>query len=149
VKREHGNQLLWSATVFRNSLSSRVFALVHNLIGRYSQNASLGDWKPSPAVLEAMDQDDPDVQIREVFRLEMAAINDELAYKRALEIYRKVRDHRVTDARSVLGRYALYGTNGVPKDRAVAEYWLHEAVRSGSKPAQDLLSAIGKTEGVK
>jgi TPR repeat protein len=91
-----------------------------------------------------MDQDDPDVQIREVFRLEMAAINDE-AYKRALEIYRKVRDHRDTDARFVLGRYALYGTNGVPKDRAVPSI-------GSTKPFeadQNLLSAIGKTEGVK
>jgi len=99
---------------------------------------------PSQSALAAMPQDDPDVQLREAFSLEQSAVSDEKAYQRVLAIYRTVRNHRDTDARFVLGRYALYGTNGVPKNRGVAEYWLQEAVRSGSKPAQELLTAIAK-----
>lgn len=97
---------------------------------------------PTPAVLAAMDQDDPDVQIREAFNLEAAAAHDETAYQRALALYRKVRDHRDTDARFVLGKYALTGANGVAKNRGVAEYWLWEAIRSGSQPARQLLDSI-------
>ena len=99
---------------------------------------------PTPAALAAMDQDDPDVQLREAFRMESAAANDEQVYQNVLAVYRKVRDHRDYEFRFVLGRYALNGANGVPKNRAVAEYWLHEAVRSGSKSAQELLEAIEK-----
>jgi TPR repeat protein len=106
----------------------------------YAQDDSLRN--PSAAIISAMDQEDPDVQLRIAFDLEKTAINDEQAYRRVLGIYRDVRDHRDTAPRFVLGRYALKGTNGIPKDRGVAEYWLHEAVRSGSKPAQELLDSI-------
>jgi TPR repeat protein len=87
---------------------------------------------PSPGALAAMDQDDPDVQIRQAFNSEKNAPSSEQAYQRVLAIYREVRDHRDTDVRFVLGRYALYGANGVPKNRDVAEYWLREAIQSGS-----------------
>lgn len=97
---------------------------------------------PAPEVLDAMDQDDPDVQLRRAFSMESDAVRDKATYERAIDLYRKVRDHRDTDARFVLGRYALTGANGVPKDRGVALYWLHEAARSGSKPAQSLLNSI-------
>jgi TPR repeat protein len=106
----------------------------------YVQDDPLRD--PSPAALEAMDQDDPDVQLREAFGMERLAVNDEVAYQNALAIYRKVRDHRDFDFRFVLGRYALNGTNGSPQNRAVAEYWLNEAARSGSQQAQQLLNQI-------
>jgi hypothetical protein len=112
----------------------------------YAQDESLRN--PSAAVIAAMDQDDPDVQIRVAFDLEKTAINDEQAYRRVLAIYRDVRDHRDTAPRFVLGRYALNGTNGVSQDRGVAEYWLREAVRSGSKPANDLLDSIEKPSAV-
>lgn len=99
---------------------------------------------PAPEALDAMDQDDPDVQLRRAFSMESAAATNEKAYERALALYRKVRDHRDTDARFVLGRYALTGTFGIPKNRGAALYWLHEAGRSGSKPAQTLLNSIEK-----
>jgi uncharacterized protein len=97
---------------------------------------------PAPEALAAMAQDDPDVQLREAFSLEKSAIHDEETYERVLSIYRNVRDHRDSEVRFVLGRYALNGANGVPKNRGVAEYWLREAIRSGSKPAQQLLDEI-------
>ncbi len=99
---------------------------------------------PVPAALAAMDQDDPDVQLREAFNLEKGAGTDGAVYERVLAMYRKVRDDRDTDLRFVLGRYALNGTNGVPKNLGVAEYGLREAMRSGSKPAQELLVAVEK-----
>jgi TPR repeat protein len=99
---------------------------------------------PSLEALNAMDQDDPDVQLRRAFSMESAAARDKEAYERAISLYRDVRDHRDTAPRFVLGRYALTGANGVPKDRGVALYWLHEAARSGSSPAQTLLQSIEK-----
>lgn len=106
----------------------------------YTADDSLLD--PAPKALDAMDQDDPDVQLRRAFFLESVAAKDTEAYERAISLYRIVRDHRDTDARFVLGRYALTGANGVPKDRGVALYWLHEAARSGSRPAKTLLNSI-------
>lgn len=97
---------------------------------------------PTPGALEAMDQEDPDVQLRLAFSMESAAATDSKTYERVIELYRTVRNHRDTDCRFVLGRYALLGTNGVPKDREVAAYWLREAIKSGSKPAQALLDQI-------
>jgi TPR repeat protein len=97
---------------------------------------------PSPAALAAMDQDDPDVQLREAFNLERSAATDEHAYQSALAIYRKVRNERDYGFRFVLGRDALYGTNGVQKDRTVAEYWLKMAAYGGSKQSQQLLDQI-------
>ena len=109
--------------------------------GYYVQDDPLRN--PTPAALAAMDQDDPDVQLREAFNLERTAATDEHAYQDALAIYRKVRNERDYGFRFVLGRDALYGTNGVPKDRNVAEYWLKMAAYGGSKPAQQLLDQIG------
>ncbi len=113
----------------------------------YAQDDPLRN--PSAAIISAMDQDDPDVQIRVAFDLGKTAINDEQAYQRVLGVYRDVRDHRDTAPRFVLGRYALNGANGIPKDPGVAEYWLHEAVRSGSKPAQELLNSLEEHSGGK
>ncbi len=106
----------------------------------YLQDDPLRD--PSPAQLAAMDQDDPDVQLREAFNLESSAATDEHAYQSALAIYRKVRNERDYGFRYVLGRDALNGTNGVPKDLNVAKYWLQMAAYGGSKPAQQLLDQI-------
>lgn len=97
---------------------------------------------PSPAELAAMDQDDPDVQLREAFNREQNATTNEQDYERVLAMYRRVRDQRDTQARFVLAQYALDGTNGVPKNLGVAQYWLREAIRSGSKPAQELLDQV-------
>jgi TPR repeat protein len=97
---------------------------------------------PSAEALAAMDQDDPDVQLREAFNLESSAARDERVYQSALAVYRKVRDERDFGFRFVLGRDALNGTNGVPKNRNVAEYWLKMAAYGGSKPAQRLLDQI-------
>jgi TPR repeat protein len=99
---------------------------------------------PSPSELKAMDQEDPDVQLRQAFAMESAAATNSNAYERVIDFYRTVRNHRDSDCRFVLGRYALLGTNGVPKDRKVAAYWLREAINSGSKPAQALLDRINK-----
>ena len=93
-------------------------------------------------MLATMDRDDPDVQLREAFNMERAAANDQQIYERALSVFRNVRDHRDYEFRFVLGRYALYGMNGVPKNRAVADYWLNEAARNGSEHAQQLLDQI-------
>lgn len=98
----------------------------------------------TPMALAAMDQDDPDVQLREAFNREHAAAQNEQEYQSVLAVYRKVRNQCDYEFRFVLGRYSLYGTNGVPKDRGVAEYWLHEAVRSGSTQAQEMLNQIDK-----
>lgn len=106
----------------------------------YVQDDPMRD--PSAPALAAMDQDDPDVQLRAAFNLERAAAQNEQTYQQVLAIYRKVRDHRDTDARFVLGWYALHGLNDIPKNLSVAEYWLGEAVRSGSKPAQELLTTM-------
>jgi TPR repeat protein len=106
----------------------------------YVQDDPLRD--PSSAALAAMDQDDPDVQLREAFNMENAAANDEQAYQNALAIYRKVRNERDYGFRFVLGRDALYGMNGVAKDAKVAEYWLKMAAYGGSKQAQQLLDQI-------
>ncbi len=108
----------------------------------YAQDDPMRD--SSLTVLAAMDQDDPDVQLREAFNLETPAAIDEKAYERDLSIYRKVRDGRDRDAEFVLGRYALNGSNGIRKNRGVALYWLREAARSGSKPARDLLDRLEK-----
>jgi TPR repeat protein len=97
---------------------------------------------PSSAEIASMDQADPDVQLRVAFNLEKTAINDAQVYRRVLAIYRDVRDHRDASPRFVLGKYALNGTNNVPKNLGVAEYWLREAAHSGSKPAQHLLESI-------
>jgi TPR repeat protein len=97
---------------------------------------------PSPAALAAMEQDDPDVQLREAFNLEGKAVFDERAYQSVLAIYRKVRNERDYGFRFVLGRDALFGRNGVPKDQTVAEYWLKMAAYGGSKPAQQLLDQV-------
>jgi TPR repeat protein len=94
---------------------------------------------PAPSALEAMDQADPDVQLRLAFSLESAAATDSNSYKQVIDLYRTVRNHRDGDCRFVLGRYALLGTNGVTKDRGVAVYWLREAIKGGSMPAQALL----------
>lgn len=99
---------------------------------------------PSPAELAAMDQDDPDVQLREAFDLEKNVAFSEPDYERVLAMYRRVRDQSDTQARFVLGQYALNGTNGVPKNLGVAKYWLREAARSGSKPAEQLLAEVEK-----
>jgi uncharacterized protein len=97
---------------------------------------------PSGAALAVMPQDDPDVQLREAFVLERRALTDESTYKRAMNLYRSVRDRREMDIRFILGRDALHGTHGVPKSISVAQYWLGEAAARGSKPAQDLLAGI-------
>jgi TPR repeat protein len=97
---------------------------------------------PSVEALATMDQDDPDVQLREAFNMEKAAVNDEQAYQNALAIYRKVRNERDYGFRFALGRDALYGTNGVSKDAKVAEYWLKMAAYGGSKQAQQLLDQV-------
>jgi TPR repeat protein len=99
---------------------------------------------PPPSALEAMDQEDPDVQLRVAFLRESAATTDSKTYDRVIDLYRTVRNHRDSDCRFVLGRYALLGTNDVPKDREVAAYWLREAINSGSKPAQTLLEQINQ-----
>jgi len=99
---------------------------------------------PPPGALEAMDQEDPDVQLRRAFSMESTAATDSNTYARVIDLYRTVRNHRDSDCRFVLGRYALLGTNGVPKDREVATYWLREAINSGSKSAQELLDQLEK-----
>lgn len=94
--------------------------------------------------LAKMPQDDPDVQLRYAFALEAAAKTDENAYHRAMDLYRTIRDRREMDIRFVLGRNYLSGTNGMPKDPAIARHWLQEAASRGSKPAAEMLKPSGK-----
>jgi TPR repeat protein len=91
-----------------------------------------------------MAQDDPDVQLRYAFALEAAAKTDEKAYRQAMDLYRTVRDRREMDIRFVLGRSYLSGTDGMPKDGAIARHWLQEAASRGSQPAAEMLRAAGK-----
>jgi TPR repeat protein len=106
----------------------------------YSTDDSLRS--PSLAVLDALPKDDPDVQLRRAFVLEKPAASNPILYKQALEIYRNVRNQGKMDIRFVLGCYSLDGKYGVPKNRAIAEYWLHEAADAGSKSARDLLAVL-------
>ena len=94
------------------------------------------------AALAAMPKDDPDVQLRLAFALEKAAPTDDDAYREAMDLYRTVRDRREMDVRFVLGRDYLNGTNGVPKNLALARVWLSEAASRGSKPAEALLATL-------
>lgn len=94
--------------------------------------------------LAKMPQDDPDVQLRYVFELEAAAQTDEKAYRQAMDLYRIVRDRREMDIRFVLGRNYFSGTNGVPRDPALARHWLQVAASRGSKPAAEMLRASVK-----
>lgn len=100
---------------------------------------------PSASVLAAMPDYDPDVQLRKAFALEPAAANDAQLYAQVLDIYRTIRDQRETISRYALGRNALTGANGVPKNRAIAEYWLHEAANRGSAPAKEMLTKLTLT----
>jgi TPR repeat protein len=97
---------------------------------------------PTAAVLAAMPQDDPDVQLRTAFALEKTAATDETAYRRALDIYRTVRDRREIDIRFVLGCNLLTGANGLPRNQAEARVWLRVAAERGSQPAKALLATL-------
>ena len=97
--------------------------------------------------LAKMPQDDPDEQLRYAFALEAAARTDEKAYRRAMDLYRTVRDRREMDIRFVLGRNYLSGTDGMPKDLALARRWLQEAASRGSNPAAEILRVSGKDAG--
>ncbi len=99
---------------------------------------------PSADELAKMPQDDPDVQLRSAFALDAEAKTDEKAYRRAMDLYRTVRDRREMDIRFVLGRNALNGTNGMPKDPAIARYWLQVAAGRGSNPAAEMLAQISR-----
>jgi hypothetical protein len=57
----------------------------------YVQDDPLRD--PSPTALAAMDQSDPDVQMREAFNKEEAAKDDGQVYQNVLAVYRNVRNH--------------------------------------------------------
>jgi TPR repeat protein len=104
----------------------------------YPQDDPLRD--PTPAALAAMPQDDPDVQIRTAFALEKTAATDRSSYRRALDIYRTVRDRREIDILFVLGRNLLTGANGLPRNQAEARVWLGVAAERGSQPAKALLA---------
>jgi TPR repeat protein len=97
---------------------------------------------PSPAALDAMANDDPDVQLRRAFALEKDAQTNDASYHEAIEIYRTVRDCREIDVRFILGRNHLNATNGLPVNKTLARIWLTEAANRGSKPAQALLSTF-------
>ena len=96
----------------------------------------------TPAALAAMPQDDPDVQLRRAFSLEKAAANNPKIYEQVLDAYRTVRNRRKMDIRFVLGRNSLEGRYGVPKNKEISLYWLHEAANEGSKPSQNLLKSL-------
>lgn len=95
-----------------------------------------------PSAIEAMPQDDPDVQLRRAFSLELAAKTNARAYREAMDLYRTVRDRREIDIRFVLGRNALNGTGGIPKNPSDARFWLQMAADRGSQPAKKLLNTL-------
>jgi TPR repeat protein len=95
---------------------------------------------PTASALSAMEQDDPDVQLRTAFSLEKTAVSDESSYHRAMDIYRTVRDRREIDIRFILGRYLLSGANGFSKNPVEARVWLTIAAERGSEPAKALLA---------
>jgi TPR repeat protein len=98
--------------------------------------------EPTPEGLAALPNDDPDVQLRRAFSLEKPAQTDGNAYRRAMDIYRAVRDRRQMDVRFALGRNYLNGANGLPRNLALARYWLEEAAGFGSKWAKALLATL-------
>ena len=97
---------------------------------------------PTEAALASMPQDDPDVQLRTAFALEKVAATDDTAYRRALDLYRTVRDRREIDIRFVLGRDMHTGANGLPTNQAEARVWLTIASDRGSQPARALLASL-------
>lgn len=101
---------------------------------------------PTPEVLAGMPKDDPDVQLRRAFTLEKAAQTDDNAYREAMDLYRTIRDRREMDVRFALGRNYLNGTNGLPKNLALARYWFDEAASLRSQPAKALLASLTKAQ---
>jgi len=102
---------------------------------------------PSPEVLDAMPQDDPDVELRRAFSDEKAAATNPELYAQVLGTYKKVRDRRKMDIRFVLGLYLIEGSNGVAKNVPLGVDWLKEAASAGSEPAREkLLSLQGKSQ---
>lgn len=93
--------------------------------------------EPSQAQLATMANDDPDVQLRRAFELEMNGSPEK--YMAAMDLYRRVRDRRKVDVRLVLWHEAKDGTDGVTKDPAVATYYLNQAANEGSMVAKALL----------
>ena len=93
--------------------------------------------EPSVGELAAMPQDDPDVQLRKAFAIGSQGGTEN--YKKAMTLYRTVRDRRELDIRMVLGRDYLEGTDGVPKNERLAKYWLGAAAKAGSLEASHYL----------
>lgn len=81
--------------------------------------------EPTLEQLASMPQDDPDVELREAFAL--GKQGDAASYRRAMQLYRTVRDRREMDIRMVLARDYLQGTHGVSKDPKLAKYWTESA----------------------
>jgi TPR repeat protein len=101
--------------------------------------------EPSVAELQALPDDDPDVQLRRAFTLESSTRPED--YDQALRLYRIARDRRWMDVKVVLGRDYLYGTHGVAKDVRLSKYWLTRAAEAGSKPAALYLAKWYSGEG--
>jgi len=109
----------------------------------YSFDDPLRD--PNVTELEAMPDDDPDVQLRRAFALESSKQPED--YERALRLYRIAHDRRWMDVKVVLGRDYLYGAHGVAKDARLSKYWLTRAAEAGSKPAALYLAKWYSGEG--
>lgn len=79
------------------------------------------------------------------FSKSAAAYNIDLAqsfYAQAIAGARSQITLATIDFRFVLGRNALEGRGGIPKNPSVARFWLQVAADRGSKPAQNLLNTL-------
>ncbi len=77
---------------------------------------------------------DPDQQLRLAFHFEQSS-SDAAAFNQALNLYREVRDQRVSSVRLKIGTQYLLGLNGFPKNASIAAKWYSFAANGGSVEA--------------
>ncbi len=84
---------------------------------------------------------DPDEELRLAYH-EEADVGGAQGFKRAMDLYRMVRDQRVASVRLRIGDEYLLGTNGFPRDPARAAIWYGFAAKGGSKKACERLAEL-------
>ena len=99
----------------------------------------------SETTLAAMLPDDPDVEVRRAYALELSHTSE--SYKQALALYLAVRNTSHMAAMAALGREYMLGTDGMATDPANAHLWLERSVAEGYHPAALLLARWYRGEG--
>lgn len=100
---------------------------------------------PTEATLAAVPPDDPDVEVRRAYALELS--HTPASYKQALALYLAVRNTSHMAAMAALGRQYMLGTDGMATDPANAHLWLERSVGEGYHPAALLLARWYRGEG--